>query len=295
MYELDKYTVSLLHFDDEIKDETGKVWTAKNSAAVSTAESKFGKSSLYLNSTQYLSSPNNGDFSFNSGDFTVECWVKRNDYSNINQALFEVVSDNGNAGNPVGYGAYLTLGASLNGVFGFYNNNSTSGAAVVGTTVIPVGEWTHIAGVRHNNTLYLFKNGVLENTADCTGCSVNPNSATLANIGSYANNAWGNAYSGYIDEFRISNIARWTENFDPNDPSSPQTDDGKYLLTITLAEEVEREYPVTKDELEAFIKWYDSSANGTGSAYYTFDKFLNRKDYIVFDKILTFEVTDFSK
>lgn len=35
MYELDKYTVSLLHFDDGIKDETGKVWTAVGKPAIS--------------------------------------------------------------------------------------------------------------------------------------------------------------------------------------------------------------------------------------------------------------------
>jgi hypothetical protein len=28
MYEMDQYTVSLLHFDDGLKDESGKVWTS---------------------------------------------------------------------------------------------------------------------------------------------------------------------------------------------------------------------------------------------------------------------------
>ena len=291
MYQVDKYTVSLLHFDDGFKDETGKVWTAVGNPKISSDQSKFGGKSLYLDGSSCLSAPNNGDFSFMNGDFTVECWIKRNDYSNKGQSMFELGSDSEKNGNPVGYGFFIGLGHDFKGQFGFFDNNSANKSIpVYGTTIIPVGEWVHIAGVRKNNTLYIFKNGILENTTDCTGGSVNPNPETLANIGTYANNARGNAYSGYIDEFRISNIARWTKDFDPTNSG-----DGKFLLTITLAEEVEREYPVTKDELDAFIKWYDSRANGTGSVYYTFDKFLNRKDYIVYDKILTFEVTDFSK
>lgn len=290
MYQLDKYTVSLLHFDDGIKDETGKVWTAKNGAAVSDVDSNFGQSSLYLNSAQYLSSPNNGDFSFGSGDFTVECWVKRNDYANINQALFEVVSDNENTGNPVGYGAFLTLGSDLKGLFGIYNNNSTSGVVVAGRTVIPVGKWTHIAGVRHNNTLYFFRNGILENTVDCTGLSVNPNPTTLVNIGSYANDVWGNAYSGYIDEFRISNIARWTENFDPEPVKK------NCLLRITMNDSSEREYELTSSEAEAFIAWCNRTVD-TGEAYYVFDKTVgsqHSKEYLFFEKIISFEVIEIS-
>jgi hypothetical protein len=61
MYEMDEYTVSLLHFDNGIKDESGKVWTAKNGADISTVQSKFGGSSLYLNGTnQYLTTPQYG-------------------------------------------------------------------------------------------------------------------------------------------------------------------------------------------------------------------------------------------
>ncbi|MDF2567771.1 MAG: hypothetical protein K0R90_1227, partial [Oscillospiraceae bacterium] len=234
MYEVDEYTVSLLHFDNGIKDETGKIWTANGGATASTADNNFGKSALYLKGKQYLSSSNKGDFSFGTGDFTVECWVKREAYSNIHQNLCSTTSDNAATGNPVGYGFYFGLGKDFKGGFGFYNNNSiNSSVGVSGTTVIPVGEWIHIAGVRHNNTLYLFKNGILENTADCTGFSVNPNSATLVNIGAYANDAWGNAYRGYIDELRISNIARWTAEFGIEAPTNLTATAGDSQVTLS--------------------------------------------------------------
>ncbi|AJQ26172.1 hypothetical protein [Pelosinus fermentans] len=76
MYEVDQYTVSLLHFDGGLTDESGKVWAAQNGATVSTTQSKFGGSSLYLNGiNQCLTTPNNTDFDFGSGDFTIEGWV----------------------------------------------------------------------------------------------------------------------------------------------------------------------------------------------------------------------------
>ncbi len=62
-----------------------------------------------------------------------------------------------------------------------------------------------------------------------------------------------------------------------------------------MAEEVEKEYQLSKADLDAFVSWYDDRSKGIGSSYYTFDKSFKRKDYLAFDKILIFEVTDFTK
>ncbi|GJM70192.1 hypothetical protein HMSSN036_24080 [Paenibacillus macerans] len=50
-------------------------------------------------------------------------------------------------------------------------------------------------------------------------------------------------------------------------------------------------------EVNAFINWYEERANGSGTAMFAIDKhdnnkgpFVNRKDYVFFDKIITFEV-----
>lgn len=295
MYEVDQYTVSLLHFDDEIKDETGKIWKENGGAAVSTGQSKFGESSLSLNGVQYLFLPNNGEFTFGTGDFTVDCWIKRNDYSNSFQSMLSVSSDNAGAGNAVGYGFGLGLGTDLKGAFTITNNNissSSSIATVSGKTVIPVGEWVHIAGVRHKNNLYFFMNGILENTGDCTGYNVNPNPATLVNVGTYANRFWpNNAFSGYIDELRVSNIARWISDFEPKV--------GRALLVVTMSDEIQKEYELSIDQINAFITWYNTRATGSGLPHYTFNKdfnlgpFQGRKDYLVFDKIQNFEVMEY--
>ena len=282
MYEVDKYTVSLLHFDDVIKDETGKVWTTVGNPTILETQSKFGGKSLYLNgSSQYLATPATTDLNFSSGDFTIDWWEYRTSISDgpIRSVLsFERPIPNTNLCLVVGYlnaSGHNVVYASSSGTTWDLLSDFDLGAC-------DLNVWNHFALVRSGNTFYGFKNGILTSTF-CSTSTINFTNLEHLFLG-YRNYTLSNAnnyFSGYIDELRISNIARWP-------------DDGKYLLTITLAEEVEREYPVTKNELDAFIKWYDSRANGTGSVYYTFDKFLNRKDYIVYDKILTFEVTNFS-
>ncbi|QOR33857.1 galactose oxidase [Clostridium sp. 'deep sea'] len=57
-----------------------------------------------------------------------------------------------------------------------------------------------------------------------------------------------------------------------------------------------KEYDMAMSEVESFISWYNSS---NGSKLYTINKynnigpFLNRKDYLVKDKILCFEVLEY--
>ena len=71
---------------------------------------------------------------------------------------------------------------------------------------------------------------------------------------------------------------------------------GRALLVITMQNGLEKEYTMSMSEVEAFISWYNSD---TGNATYTIDKnynvgpFVSRKDYIVHDKIMCFEVMEY--
>ncbi|MCR8635735.1 fibronectin type III domain-containing protein [Paenibacillus radicis (ex Xue et al. 2023)] len=74
----------------------------------------------------------------------------------------------------------------------------------------------------------------------------------------------------------------------------------KALLVITLVSGLEKEYDLPMSEVNNFITWYNGRAAGTGSEVYTINKsfnkanFLTRKDYIAFDKIETFEVSEYT-
>ncbi|MNP86962.1 hypothetical protein D3C76_1875320 [compost metagenome] len=53
-------------------------------------------------------------------------------------------------------------------------------------------------------------------------------------------------------------------------------------------------------EVNSFISWYEAKASGTGTASFAIEKhdnnkgpFKNRKDYVIFDKILTYQVNEY--
>jgi len=69
--------VSFLHFDGDLTDTSGKIWTPSGTAAASTVRNKTGSGSLYLDGGSYLSGPTTADFDFGSGDFTIDWWEYR--------------------------------------------------------------------------------------------------------------------------------------------------------------------------------------------------------------------------
>ena len=64
---------------------------------------------------------------------------------------------------------------------------------------------------------------------------------------------------------------------------------------------MEKEYDLSMSDVTTFIDWYDGRTSNSGKAYYTISKSFNkgpliiRKDNIVFDKIMTFEVMEYAE
>jgi hypothetical protein len=81
----------------------------------------------------------------------------------------------------------------------------------------------------------------------------------------------------------------------------PSIEGNKAILEITMINGTEKEYDLTAAELLNFLAWYDGQSSGVGKAYYTFTiknnikPFLNRKEYIAFDKMQSFEVKDYNE
>ncbi|WP_143317883.1 Ig domain-containing protein [Clostridium sp. HBUAS56017] len=79
-------------------------------------------------------------------------------------------------------------------------------------------------------------------------------------------------------------------------PVNPTED--RAVLTITMANNIIKTYDLSEDELNAFINWYDSRANGIGHAFYVFENKANagnisNKDYISYDRIEYFNVQEY--
>lgn len=80
----------------------------------------------------------------------------------------------------------------------------------------------------------------------------------------------------------------------------PELSGDRAILVITMNTGLEKEFDLSIKEVENFISWYEAKQSGTGKAAYAIDKhdnnkgpFSNRKDYVIFDKILTFEVSQY--
>lgn len=65
---------------------------------------------------------------------------------------------------------------------------------------------------------------------------------------------------------------------------------GHGLLRITMNDSSEREYKLSSSEIDDFITWFNRTI-GTGTTGYVFNKSVqNSKEYLSFEKIISFEV-----
>ncbi|OBR64084.1 hypothetical protein A7K91_20170 [Paenibacillus oryzae] len=80
----------------------------------------------------------------------------------------------------------------------------------------------------------------------------------------------------------------------------PIPEAARAILIVTMTTGLEKEYDLSMQEVNDFINWYEAKQEGTGKASYAINKhdnikgpFKSRKDYILFDRILTFEVSEY--
>jgi hypothetical protein len=208
---LSPYTTLLLNANgtngsQAIVDSSGNnTVTAVGNAQISTAQSKFGGSSLYFNGNgDYLQLPTGtSNFNFGTGNYTIEGWLYASDVTVVNRCII-------NIGTP-GSNVYLRQrGTSL----AYYDSTNT--IIVQDLTFFAANTWAHFALIRSGTTIQLYKNGTLVSTGTSTTNHTNTTGPTIGGI------SGGNYYFGYMDDFRITKgIARYTSNFTP--PASELT------------------------------------------------------------------------
>lgn len=284
MYQVDEHTISLLHFDDGIKDECGRTWVSTG-ATVSTDQKVFGNSSLAVDVGKYIYTDDTSAFDF-TGEFTIEMWAKFTSLPpdlNTNYALFSQTNSNGSTINMCSRLDLVSYNTLNNGVR-LYAGGASS---------LDLNRWYHLAIISTwsgtSNTFSYTINGkpsfyALRDTANIPSLK-----GTRACVGKCLSAIFSYNCIGYIDEFRISNIAR---TFTPTDFPGL----GKELLVVTMVDGVRQEYNLTKLEVDAFVDWYNARSGGTGASYYVFNRNydlsqpVNRKEYLAYDKIVDFDV-----
>lgn len=190
-------------FETSLKDYSGRRTNAVGgNAQLSTAQKKYGTSSLRLDGTgDFVLYPNHGDFDFGSGDVTIETWVRLD--STTNQQA--IISKRTNDATNTPFLLWWQSGAFYGRLYTGTNYQITGGTATANT-------WHHVALVRSGTTLRLFVDGTQVASTAISG-SLATNTARVC-IGANAEDG-STALGGYLDGLRITRAARYTAAFTP--------------------------------------------------------------------------------
>lgn len=225
-FNADANTITLLHFEEAIgyqaKDEIlTNVWSSTGLPQPSNQQSKFNKS-LFLDGSSSLLLPNDSTkIDLSKSDFTIDWWEYRTAGGGILPTIFECNDTDGS--KELDRGLLVRYATPNNNVFASSTGNGWDMLSYFSLGSIDLNTWNHFALVRKGDTFYGFKNGTLTSTAKSSLAIYGLGNIFLGKRN--LNNSDGYLYffKGYLDEFRISKIARWITNFTP--PTSPYTKD----------------------------------------------------------------------
>ena len=198
------------------------------SAARSGTQSKFGSYSGYINAntSDYITIPSTSGYEYfsSTGDFTVEFFARAggSGWQNWIQLFTETEAMLISYYKNASYGwTFSTNNVDQGSNTGFEIKGGNSGNSDIS------GAWHHIAVTRYGNVFTLWYDGAsaVTTTASTTMDAIN-GSVTWGKAGS----GWTSNPSGYIDELRISNTARYTGAFTPTTGAFTTDANTKLLL-----------------------------------------------------------------
>lgn len=181
--------------------------TVLGNAQIDTAQSKFGGASILFDGTgDYLTLNDEPGLQLNTGDFTIEFWVRLNSTA----ATATIVNKALTTGNSQ-YRIYFDSTVSK---FGAYTRDAASTGNLVCTSpsTATTGVWYHIAFVRSGDNFTLYQDGSPSTVQTRSGALF-----TSAETVSIAGNSNGGvALNGWLDDIRITKgVARYTASFTP--------------------------------------------------------------------------------
>jgi hypothetical protein len=192
-----------------INNDVLPTFTAEGDAQLSTAQAKFGPSSLLLDGTGDFVQSNASDVVQNN--FTIEFFAYASNFAQ-NAYLWD------NSLSSQGFAVSITSVGQLRLIQDNTILQQTSSPSLNNN------QWNHFALVQNGSLLTLYINGAAK-LQHVTGGDSYPGQSYK--IG--ANEGETQFFNGYIDEFRSSDIARYTTTFTP--PTSAFTVDGN---TVSL-------------------------------------------------------------
>jgi hypothetical protein len=191
----------------------------------SSDQAKFGTRSIKFNCSgyQYYKSISN-DERYPSANFTVDMWV----YEGANTSTLRRLIAATNSSNLAQWGLELNASNKLQARL-----RTSTGMTITfaDTTDFAVNEWVHVALERNADTFRLYVNGSVVATRTYGGNLYNSLAyLMLGNPYPYNTSGYQN-FTGYMDEIRISKIARYSGAFTP-ETAEYQLDSGGLFIRL---------------------------------------------------------------
>jgi len=196
-------------------DSTGNnhLTVSSGTPNITNATSRFGTGSISL-ATSSIRFYNTDPIRIRNSDFTIEGWFSFTSFPTVSTLFaFDNVITNGFSA--------IRLDVNSSGKILLYMSSDGATWSLNGTTsaaTLSTGIWYHIATVRSgsgSNNIQVYLNGVSTITATFTGSGYTA-ATTAYTLGAvYNSSAPTNVINGYVDEFRVTKVARYTGNFTP--------------------------------------------------------------------------------
>ena len=198
-------TVFFLNGDSVADSSKNAVAITNTGVVVSTAQSRFGGSSLYFNGSANITFCLPEDCFAGTHDWTVDWWEYRLGAKTSSAVFCRPITASASSG-------LILCDDNGQGGLGMYESSAGSSHNVasgvkIGTRTL--NAWVHRAVVKKNGVYTAYENGVKVTSVTYTGSIAT--STTPMRIGNYGTSM----FYGYIDEFRISDVAKWSEDFNP--------------------------------------------------------------------------------
>lgn len=213
---IDVNTLLMLHLNNDAIDSSPVPFTiTNNNVTFSNASPAFPGTfyGIYNGTNADLTVPNSANWAFGVSNYTIDFRINPIALPGSGSST-HLVWDVDSLSFTNGFRLYLLNNAGTQQIIYECTNASSQVTVATANTTLTTGTWWHVAVVVNGATTNIYVNGI--SVASGTSKPVG-NSGTAMFIGS--TNIPSSFMNADIQEFRISNIARWTSNFTP--PSQP--------------------------------------------------------------------------
>ena len=267
--------------------DSGRTITLNSNVELSTTQSKFGGTSLYIPGSSSACQIG-GDFSF-TGDFTIEFW--------------EYIDTRYNDSISIGFNASSTNYVWHSILYGYYNAgtkiklySSSNGSSWNIANAVEVGDklddqWVHRALVRSGSTWYSFQNGTEYWSADLGNNALNT-ASQYHWLGRGYNSTSNRTNEGYYDDVRVTlGVARYTSDFTVPSAAFSTSENitaAKYVGQIGGIDDTDVDYGIEKlSNSQLMIKKLSDNTFTPDRLYVNVNKLGALGHGIAFDQVYT--------